>query len=439
MTRFIAILVLLLFSFESFASSAKIQNVETKLNTNIWLIEDNSLPIISFKIAFRHAGSAYEPIGKSGTSNLLSNMLNKGAGKYSNLELKKILEDNAIYINFTLDKDNLYANLSTLKENKDKAFEILSLMLTKPLFDKKTFIRVKSQALDSVKKKMEKPNYIADLRWIEESFAGHQYGLPTRGYPETIENITIDDLKKFMNEHISLSNAVMSIVGNISKSETTSLFNQYLSKLPVTPVEAKKTDCPGIAYIRQLPEGRTIHIKKDIPQSVVIFGTNGISYADKDFYAAHIMNYILGGGGFESRLMNEIREKRGLAYSVYSFLTTMSYTSLLKGGLGTRNEKLDEALDVLKAEFKKMQKNGITSDELNSAKSYLTGSFHIHLDSNQKLVDFISFIQLEELGIDFMAKRNNYINKVSLEDVNRVAKRLLNPEDLIITIVGKKL
>jgi zinc protease len=178
-------------------------------------------------------------------------------------------------------------------------------------------------------------------------------------------------------------------------------------------------------------------VEQDVPQSVAVFGHKGLMRDDPDFIPAFVMNYVLGGGSFSSRLTEEVREKRGLAYSVYSYLSATDGAGLYMGGVQTANERIAESLEVIKAEWARLAAEGLTEEDLNKAKTYLTGSFPLRFDSNSKIANYLLFAQMEDLGLDYINTRNGLIEAVTLEDVKRVAARLLKPEELSFVVVGK--
>ena len=274
------------------------------------------------------------------------------------------------------------------------------------------------------------PSRIARRTWFDAAFPGHPYGRPVDGTPESVAALTVADLGDFVAGQLARDRMVIGVVGDITPERLGPLLDRTFGDLPATgaPLSTEKT-APAAP-------GRLIVVDREIPQSVVVFGHEGLDRNDADFYAAYVMNYALGGGGFTSRLSQEVRQKRGLAYGVYSYLSPLDYAALYFGGVATENARVAESLDVIRTEFARMRDAGLTTEELADAKAYLTGSFALRLDSNGKIANFLIGIQLDGLGIDYIDRRNGYIEAVTLADVNRVAARLLDPEALQVVVVG---
>jgi zinc protease len=318
-----------------------------------------------------------------------------------------------------------------LGDNLPDALKLLNTALTKPTFDKQAIKRVTNQLLISLAKKQEDPEYIASRKFDEVIFPGHPYSNPRIGTKETLENIKRDDLLKFVKNNFTRQNAKISIVGDIAPEAIAGLLADTLT-LPYKQLE--QTKLPEVLIN---DKGNIIHIEKPIPQSVVIFGLRGVKRADKDFYPAYIMNYILGGGGFESRLMNEVRVKNGLAYTVYTYLDLMQQAGLMAGYVASDNSKVDQSLAIIKQEMQRMAETGVTAEELQNAKDYLINSFPLKMTKNSNIAEFLDVMQTDSLGVDFLEKRDSYIKNVTLEEVNQVAQKLLHADNLIFIVVGK--
>jgi len=427
------LLTILILPNISYAKNIHIVNSKSN-DLESWLIEEHSLPIISIKLAFKKSGGSYDPEGKDGLSYLMTTLMNEGAGELKGFEFQKELEKYAIHMSTDMDKDFFYISLKTLTKNKDKALELLSLAVTKPRFDQEAIDRMKKQILYLYKKRMEDPKYLASLRWNQTIYKNHPYKKRLHGTPESISNINKDDITKWFKNHINKKHLNISVVGDITKEELKEYLDKYFNEINENPLK----EIPYIESFNNFPKNIKIHIDEDNPQTVIMFGLDGYKYKDKEFYPAYIMNYILGGGSFESRLMNEIREKRGLAYSVYSYLDTYEFDGSLKGMIGTKNESVAEVKKILRQEFKKLLEKGVTQEEVDNAKKYITGSFALGMDTNSKLANYLVFMQSEDLGINFLDIRNDKVNEVTLTDVNNVIKKIINPDDLIIITVGKE-
>ena len=412
------------------AAAAPVTRVVSPGGIEAWLVEEHANPIISVRIAFR-GGTAFDPDGKEGLANMVSGLLDEGAGDLDSQAFQGRLEDLSIRLRFDAGLDTFRANLKTLSENSDAAFEMLRLALTAPRFDPEPVERVRRQLQVRLARNAEDPDYIARRRWFDTAFPGHPYGRPVEGTPESVAAITPDDLRAYVAAQIARDRMVIGVVGDITRERLAALLDETLGGLPAAGADLE------VAKATPAAPGRLTVVTRDIPQSIVVLGHAGLARKHPDFYAAYVMNRILGGGGFASRLTEEVREKRGLAYSVYTYLSPLDHAALYMGGVATANGRVAESLDIIRAELARMRDLGVSAGELADAKTYLTGSFPLRLDSNDKIARLLVGIQLDDLGIDYIERRNGYIEAVTLDDVNRVAASLLRPDELQVVVVGK--
>jgi zinc protease len=355
--------------------------------------------------------------------------LDEGAGELDSQEFRTELEDLAIQLSFDADRDQFTGRLKTLTEHRAQAFELLRLALSQPRFDAEPVERIRNQVQASLRRLAEDPDYVASLPWFETAFPEHPYGRPVRGTIESVGAITADDLRGFVARRLARDNLIIGVAGDVTAQELGPLLDSAFGDLPATsaPIdlgEARPAD------------GGTVMVRKDVPQSQVLFGEAGLSRDDPDFYAAYVANHILGGGGFTSRLTEEVREKRGLAYSVYSYLYPADHAPLWLGGLGTSNASVRQAVALVRHEVARLAHGEVEQAELDDAKQYLTGAFPLRLTSNDQIAGTLVSMQVSDLGIDYLEKRNDYIQAVTLEDLRRVAARLYHPEELLVVIVG---
>jgi len=423
--------VFLLFStaVSTTAGATEIKTLKTPAGFNAWFVQETSIPIISLKLSFK-GGSAMDPAGREGLANMASGLFDEGAGDMPSLEFQTRLEELAISLSFSASKDNFSVSLRTLSSNRDEAFRLLALALNQPRFDQKAVARIRSQILTGLENAREDPNAIAAKLWFKTVFGDHVYGRPSRGTPQSVAAITADDLRNFARTRFGRDNVIIGAVGDIDAAELSRLLDGALGALPA---KATPTNIPEVLIS---DKGSTTVIRKPNPQSTVMFGMPGIKRDDPDYYIAYVMNYVLGGGGFTSRLYQEVREKRGLAYSVYSYLYPYEHSAIYLGGVATANARVAESLKVIKAEIARMAKDGVSADELARAKVFLNGSFPLRLDSNAKIANMLAAIQISKLPIDYIDRRPGYINAVTVEDIRRVAKRLLRTEAISFVIVG---
>ncbi|MEE9300401.1 MAG: pitrilysin family protein [Alphaproteobacteria bacterium] len=412
------------------ARATTVERVISPQGIEAWLVEEQVVPLITIEFAFR-GGAALDPAGKEGLAMMTLALLSEGAGDLDSHAFKSKLDDRAIHLGFSSGMDDVGGTLQTLSKNRDLAFDFLRLALTEPRFDEGAVERVRRQVLVSLARAEEDPGDIAHRAWKAAIFPEHPYGRDSDGTKESIAAIEIDDLRAFVVARFARDNLVIGVVGDVTPDELGPILDSAFGALP--PEGASHT----VPEVSPKTTGEVIVIEKPIPQSVVVFGKEGIRRDDPDFYAAYVMNYILGGGGFSSRLTIEIREKRGLAYSVYSYLAPMDHAALYVGGVATQNERAGESIALVRAEFERLYESGVSEEELANAKSYLTGSFPLRFDNSQRIAGMLVSMQVDDLGIDYFDRRNSYIEAVGLDDIERVARRLLKPGDLTFVVVGE--
>ena len=361
---------------------------------------------------------------------MVSNLLDEGAGELDSEGFQGALEDISASISFNAGREYFRGSLRTLGRHRSTAFRLLKLALTKPRFDAKPIERIRAQLIASLMIEQENPRHIARRTWYRTVFPGHPYGNPVTGTSDSITSIRRTDLQRFIAERFGRDNLLIGVVGDIMPNELSDRLDEMFAGLAARSLPVH------VADVRPHGAGKLMIVRKLIPQSIVVFGPRGIKRNDKDYYAAYIMNYILGGGGFSSRLTEEIREKRGLAYSVYSYLNPLEHSGLIMGSLGTRNDRVATSLDILRAEWTRISRHGVSDDELRSAKKYINGSFPLSLDSSQHIANLLVAIQISELGIDYFDRRPELINSVSRFQIRKVAQRLLEPGGLTVVVVG---
>lgn len=411
------------------AVAMAIERVVSPGGIQAWLVRQPAVPVISMEFSFL-GGSAVDPAGRAGTANMVSGLLDEGAGDLDSLAFQTALDDYAIRLSFDSGRDTFSGSLRTLSENRDEAFRLLTLALTAPRFDEEPVERIRRQITVGLKRQLKDPDAVASRTWFRLAFAGHPYGTPHDGTLDSVEKIAVQDLRDYVSNYLVRQHLKIGVVGDISKEDLGKFLDQTFGKLP--------TSGKALPASRTIPEtsGHVEVVRQEIPQSRVVFGAQGIPRDDPDWYAAYVLNYVLGGGGLTSRLSDQVREKRGLAYSVYSYLYPLDYAALHMGGVGTRNESVSEALVVIREELKRVHDNGITAEELADAKTYLNGSFPLRLTSSARIASLLVAIQRNNLGIDYIDRRPQLIEAVTLDDVRRVAKRLLQPETMLTVIVG---
>ena len=420
---------LLLVAVGSPARAVEVQRVVSPGGVEAWLVEDHSNPIITLDMAFR-GGAALDPVGKAGLANMVSGLIDEGAGDLDSQAFQGRLQDLSIRLSFSAGLDNFHGDLVTLTVNRDVAFELLRLALTEARFDAEPIARIRSQILAGLARASEDPNSIVRRTLNKVLFPEHAYSRPVRGTAQSVTALGVEDLRRFAAERLARDVLVVGVVGDITADELARRLDQAFLGLPAkaAPIDLADT----------LPseQGGLIVVEKDLPQSVVAFGHVGIGRKDPDFYTAYAVNYILGGGGFNSRLYEEVREKRGLAYSVYSYLRPMEHAALVVGGVATQNGRVSQSLDLIRKEWGRMAEYGPSAQELQDAKTYLTGSFPLRFSSSGRISSMLVGMQLDDLGIDYLDRRNSFIEAVTLAGARRVARRLYDADKLTVVIVG---
>ena len=412
------------------AAAVEVERVAGPGGIEAWLVRDHTNPIIAIRFAFR-GGAALDPPAKGGLANMVSGLLDEGAGALDSQGFQRRIEDLAIRLSFDARRDSFGGQMTTLSENRDAAFALLGLALTAPRFDDEPVERIRSQIITRLKRDAEDADTVARDKLSQLLFPDHAYGRPVAGTPESVARITPTDLAAFARARFGRDNLVIGVVGDIRAEELAVLLESTFANLRAA------AGAWTVPEAEPRASGETVVVRKPFPQSAVAFAQPGLKREHPDFYAAYVMNYVLGGGGFTSRLYGEVREKRGLAYGVYSYLVTFEHAGLVSGGAGTANARVAETVDVIRSEWRRMAESGVSAAELGDAKTYLTGSYPLRFSASGRIAAILVGIQLDGLGIDYIEKRNSLIEAVTLDDVNRVASELLAPGRLTTVIVGE--
>ncbi len=430
--RAAAVIALTVLAFAALAFPARattIQRVVSAGGIEAWLVQEPAVPLISVDFAFA-GGSVQDPPGKAGTANLAASLLDEGAGDLDSKAFTDRLERKAIQVNFAADRDQIRGSLRTLVENRDDAFDLLRLALAAPRFDTANVELNRAQILSMLHRETTSPGDIASRRWWETAFEGHPYGRSVNGSLETVPTITTDDLKAYTHRVLARQNLKVAVVGDIDAETLKPLLDRVFGALP------EKPDLAPIENVTPHGLGRRIDVSLDVPQSVVDFGGPGVARQDPDFMAAYVVNHILGGGTFTSRLYQEVREKRGLVYGVSDSLLWLDHAAVFLGGTATRADRTNETVDLVEKEIHRLAEDGPTEAELAEAKSYLNSSFALNLDTSTKIASFLVQLQLDRLGTDYIERRPAMIAAVTLDRARSMAKRLLD-NGLLVTVVGK--
>ena len=408
-----------------------IQQLKTPSGIEVWLVESHTLPMVSVEVAFK-AGAVYDPQGKQGLANLTATMLTQGGSAgLSSEDFLKQTERLGAAIGADADRQTIGVSLQALSENIDEAFGLYADTLKKPEFNPRDFSRVQEAFTSSRKRIQENPSRLA-----EEAFAPlvygrtHPYAHPTIGTDYSLPKLTQTDVVAFYKDHFNQQNMVVSIVGDITPQKAVELVETHLASLPKGKI-AKGLPAPK-------PQPPVLKkISADVPQTSIIMGHKGLSRAHKDYFSALLMNHIFGSGGFSSILMEEIREKRGLAYGIHSFFEPLPHWGAYQISVKTKNESAYEVVELVKKEVQKLIENGVTDEAYSEAMDYMVGSFPLRLDSNNDILSYLTFMQVENLGVDYLDKWLENMRSVTREAVHQAAKNYLKPEDMIVVMVGQ--
>ena len=394
--------------------------------------EKHSLPIVMVTLLIK-ASPLNEPKDKAGLANLTAELLAEGTKNRSSTDISEEIEFIGASLDVSVVSDYTSVTLSVLKKDINKGFELFSDILLNPVFPEKEIERKKELVKGSLRHSEEDPAFLAERAFKKEIFGEHPYGRLIEGSVDTIDAIKREDLITFYSAYFLPNNSILSVVGDLTEEELNSLIKTYLK-------DWEKADLPSI-----LTQGfnigkakRTVQIDKDLTQANIILGHIGIRRDNPDYYAVSVMNYILGGGGFSSRLMQTIRDEMGLAYDVDSFFTSNKEKGLFQIEVQTKNDSANSVISEILNQMKKMRQKIVSDEELSDAKSYLTGSFPRRLDTNRKIADFLASVEFYNLGLDYAEKYSTYINSITKKDIFRVAQKYLDPEDYVLVVVANQ-
>jgi zinc protease len=426
----LAALVASVATLSSPANAMKIQTIKSPGGIEAWLVEEHAVPMMAMRFAF-DGGSSQDPVGKEGLANFVTAMLDEGAGDISSREFQERMEDLSMRMSYEEAKDAFYGNFETLTANRDEAAKLLKIALNKPRFDQDAVDRIRAQLLAALVYAARDPDKVAQNEWYAMAFKGHPYARPANGTEETVTSITSGDLEGYRKRIFAKDTLKVVAVGDIDADQFGKLLDEVFGDLPA------KADLTPVSKTAPVTGGKQEVIEMNVPQSVAVFGLGAMPRKDPDFIPAFVLNQILGGGGFASKLMEEVREKRGLAYSVYTYVYPYQHASIFSGGVATRNDAMGQSLDVIRDELKKMAEQGPSQEDLDNAKNYLIGSYPLRFDTNAKIATQLLGLKMDGFGPDYVENRNAMIAAVTLDDMKRVAKHLLETQNLIVTIVGK--
>jgi zinc protease len=411
-------------------AATKIQHLISPGGIEAWFVQDATVPLIAMEYAFS-GGAAQDPKDKPGVANMVASLIDEGSGDLDSRTFHERLDRRAIDLSFSATRDYFRGSLRMLRDNKDEAFDLLHLALTSPHFDKSDVDRIRSQIISGLRRDTSSPNALASRKFLAIAFGDHPYSRQASGTLESVPAITVDDMKDYVRHVIARDTLKIAVVGDVDPATLGELLDQTFGGLPA---KASLTPVPDIVAAK--PPQRA-YLPLDVPQTMITFGGPGVARHDPNFMAAYVVNHIMGGGGISSRLYREVREKRGLAYSVFEALLWMDHSSLFIGNTGTRFDRAGETLQAIQDEIHRMADEGPTQQELDEAKSYLKGSQMLQLDTSAKLASQLLQYQLDRLPIDYIERRNGIIDAVTLDDAKAAAKRLWG-QGLVTVVVGRE-
>lgn len=422
-------LIALFFLAAPAVAAVDIQEVKTPGGITAWLVEEHSIPFTAMEIRFR-GGASLDAPGKRGAINLMTALIEEGAGELDSRGFAEAQEGLAARFGFDAGDDQVSVSARFLTENRDAAVDLLRLALTEPRFDQDAIDRVRAQVLSIIRSDAADPEKMASRALQAQAWGAHPYGSDLNGTLESVTALTRDDIVDARARVMARDRVYVGVVGDITAAELAPLLDRLLGGLPATGAPMPER----AEYL--LKPGTTV-IDYDSPQSVAVFGHQGIALDDPDYFAAFVANEALGGGGFASRLMDEVREKRGLTYGIGSYLVPMDLGELVLGQVASANEKMAETLQVVRAEWERLAAEGLTETELADVKTYLTGAYPLRFDGNDTIAGILVGMQMNGFPLDYAETRNAKVEAVTMDDVKRVAKRLYRPETLGIVVVGR--
>lgn len=429
-SRFLASAAVLLLLAVPAARAVEIQRVVSPGGIEAWLVEEHSNPILAISFSVL-GGSALDPAGQEGRARMAAALLDEGAGELDSQAFQGELERLSIQLGFSAGIDQLNGSLVTLTATRERAVELLALALTQPRFDAEPVERIRGQIQVQLSRRENDPNAAAGDALAALLYPGHPYGTPSMGTAEGIAALTAEDMKAFAQERLAKDTLKIGVVGDITPEELGRLLDQVFGALPDS---SPAYDVPEVE-----PQGAGVVqvVEKPVTQSVILVAQPGPKRDDPDYYAAAVVDYILGGGSFSSRLYREVREKRGLAYTVWSYIRAYDHSGSWLAGAATQNERAAETLELIRAEWARLASEGPSEEEVAKAITYLTGSFALRLTSSEGIATLLVAIQRDDLGLDYIDRRDAFFTRLTVEEVRRVAAKWLDPAKLAVVVAGR--
>ncbi|MBI5058003.1 MAG: insulinase family protein [Nitrospirae bacterium] len=396
------------------------------------IVERHNLPVVKVSVGIK-AGSILEPEEKAGLASITASLLTSGTQKMTAQQISEEIEFVGGAVGASADEDFATVSLSVLKKDMDLGFDLLSDIIINPSFPEDELNKKRVRIKGSLKSQEDQPDFVASREFRKAVFGAHPYGRLVQGTPETLDAIKRDDVVNFHSAYYVPNNAIMSVVGDITPEEVKALLKQFFPEW-----HSKEIKSASLLKPTEVKERKTITIDKDLTQANIILGHAGISRDNPDYYAVSVMNYILGGGGFESRLMQNVREEKGLAYDIHSFFAPNKYSGTFQVGVQTKNESANTAVEEILKEINRIRNTPVSDTELADAKSFLTGSFPLRFETGARIANFLIAVEFYGLGLDYIDKYPSYINSVTKDEVLRVAKKYLDPDNFVLVVVANQ-
>lgn len=411
------------------AAQVDIREVTSPGGITAWLVEDHSIPFVALDILFQ-GGTSLDVPDARGATYMMTGLLEEGAGDMDNAEFAMQAESLAAYFGFNAYRDSINVTARMLTRNRDQAVDLLRAALVEPTFDQVAIDRVRAQVISIIDSHANDPSDLASSAFYAQTFGDHPYGSAQEGTIESVAALTRDDLIAAHRGALARDRLFVGVSGDITPEDLGLLLDRLLGDLPETGA-AQPGDAPY-----NLTGGVTV-IDYPTPQSTAFFGHRGLTRHDPDFFAAYVLNQILGGGNFRSRLMQQVRVERGLTYGISTFLVLFDHGPMMLGQFSSSNDLVAEAIEVLRDQWADVAANGVTAEELAAAQTYLTGAYPLRFTGNATIAGILSGMQIDDMPIDYINTRNDQVMAVTLEDIARTAARLMDPEGLHVVVVGQ--
>ena len=429
MIRLLSITFVMAMAALPLRAATEIQEVTSPGGITAWLVQEPSIPMVAIQFSFR-GGASQDAAEKLGATNLMVGLLEEGAGPLNATQFAERSDELGARFRFNTGRDSVSISASMLTSNLDESVALLRLALVEPTFGEVAFERVRGQVNSSIRSDANDPQSIGGTAFRAMTFPNHAYGLPTDGTLETVAALTPEDMRAAHARALGKNNVYIGVVGDITPEALGQVLDALLGALPEVPADS-------VSEVAPVLEAGTTVIEFTTPQSVVVFAQPGLKRENPDYLAAYVLNHIVGGRSSTARLNVEVREKRGLTYGISSFLLPYEHAALYMGSFNSGNQTVAEAVSIVQAEWAKIAAEGVTAEELAVAKRYLTGAYPLRFDGNAEIAGILAGLQVADLPITYIAERNALVDAVSLEEINRVAAALYQPEKLRFVVTGQ--